>query len=313
MLIKPKFWDQKKISPYSIILYPLSLILMLKNFVFHFIPKKKFRIKSICVGNIYLGGTGKTPLVIKLYELLNNNKFNVATAKKDYKNQRDEQILLKKHSKFLKASSRKKIFVKAMNNKIDLLLFDDGLQEFNIDYDLKFVCFKNKTFIGNGRIIPAGPLREKLSSIKKYDAIFLNGDKNCLNNIKIIKDISVKIPIFLTNYKIVNLNSFQKSTNYYLFSGIGDPSSLKEILIKNDIKIIKEKIYPDHYCYSVKEIQMILNEAKQLNAKIITTEKDYVKIPIKYKKKINIIKIDLVIKNQNRLLNLIKNTLNEKN
>src|SRR6056300_1605373 len=152
---KPYFWDLPKPNIFSYLLVPFSIPIILRNFFFHNKKRKKSpEIKSICVGNIYLGGTGKTPLVIKLYELLNNNKFNVATAKKDYKNQRDEQILLKKHSKFLKASSRKKIFVKAMNNKINLLLFDDGLQEFNIDYDLKFVCFKNKTFIGNGRIIP---------------------------------------------------------------------------------------------------------------------------------------------------------------
>ena len=60
----------------------------------------------------------------------------------------------------------------AINQKIDLVIFDDGLQDNKIDYDIKVVCFDGRNWIGNGCLIPSGPLREKLSSIKKYDAIF---------------------------------------------------------------------------------------------------------------------------------------------
>ena len=74
----------------------------------------------------------------------------------------------------------------AINDNVDIVIFDDGLQDGSINYDLKFVCFNNIKWIGNGFLIPAGPLREKIESISKYDAVFLNGNENDNSNIKFI-------------------------------------------------------------------------------------------------------------------------------
>ena len=106
-LHKPKFWDFKKPNFLAYLLLPLTL-LMKGNVLFsNLYPKKKFKkIKSICVGNIYLGGTGKTPTTLKLYELLKNTNYNVVNAKKYYFDQKDEYILLKNKSKYKKESSR---------------------------------------------------------------------------------------------------------------------------------------------------------------------------------------------------------------
>ena len=94
-LKKPKFWDDKKISFLSIILFPLTVFITINNFILNFVSKEKFkRIKTICVGNIYLGGTGKTPLTIKLYHILRDLNYKVSTVKKFYKDQIDEQIIL---------------------------------------------------------------------------------------------------------------------------------------------------------------------------------------------------------------------------
>lgn len=313
MINKPKFWDQKNLSIYSFFLLPLSLFVLIKNIIFDLLPRKKIKLKSICIGNIYLGGTGKTPLTIKLYNLLSKENIKVATAKKDYKQHIDEQIILKKNSRLITGINRKEIFIKAKKKKINLLLFDDGLQDVNVDYDLKFVCFKSHNFLGNNLIIPAGPLRENLSSIRKYDAVFINGHENHLNNIKILRNFDPKIPIFRTFYKIKNLKKYKKSKNYFLFSGIGDPSSFRNIIKENNLKIVGEKVFPDHYIYSDNDIQKILDHAKKINAKIITTEKDYVKIPKYFKKKINVVKIDLIINKQKFLINFIKKSISEKN
>jgi len=313
MINKPKFWDQKNLSIFSFFLLPLSLFILIKNIISDMVPKKKYKLKSICIGNIYLGGTGKTPLTIKLYNLLSKENMKVATAKKNYKQHLDEQIILKKNSRLITGKNRKEIFIKAKKKKIDLLLFDDGLQDINVNYNLKFVCFKSHNFLGNNLIIPAGPLRENISSIKKYDAIFINGNKNYLNNIRILRNFDAKIPIFRTFYKIKNLKEYKKSRNYFLFSGIGDPSSFRDIVKENNLKIVDEKIFPDHHNYSDIDIQKILDQAKKINAKIITTEKDYVKIPKYFKKKINVIKIDLKINKQKFLINFIKKKINEKN
>ena len=118
MINKPKFWDQKNLNIYSVFLLPLSLFILIKNIISDKIPKKKYKLKSICIGNIYLGGTGKTPLTIKLYDLLSKENMKVATAKKDYKQHIDEQIILKKNSNLITGRSREKIFIKAKKKKL---------------------------------------------------------------------------------------------------------------------------------------------------------------------------------------------------
>ena len=137
----------------------LKLIILSKNVI----PKKKFtEIKTICVGNLYIGGTGKTPTSLFLYNLLKKMNINPVTAKKFYNNQIDEQKLLKDNSNFISLSDRKKIVKKAIEMKFDMIIFDDGLQEKWIDYDIKFACFDSEKWIGNGHLIPSGPLREKM-------------------------------------------------------------------------------------------------------------------------------------------------------
>ena len=101
-LKKPSFWDLTKPNFLSYLLIPFSLPIILRNFLFHFLKKKKIpEIKTICVGNIYLGGTGKTPLSIKIYELLKQLDIKVATVKKNHSNQKDEQLLLKKKTQLI--------------------------------------------------------------------------------------------------------------------------------------------------------------------------------------------------------------------
>ena len=310
-LIKPKFWDLSKPSFVSYLLLPLTNILKLNNYIINKKPKKKFNsIKTICVGNIYVGGTGKTTTVIKLYEILKKLKFNVVTAKKFYSSQKDEIILLKKKTKFIFSNSRIDIVKKAIKHRNKILLFDDGLQDKYIDYDLKIVCFDGNNSIGNGQLIPSGPLREKIDSLKKYDAVFVK-DNNNSNLIKSIRKIKPKIKIFRTNYKINNLKKFDLKKKYLIFSGIGNPDNFKAILLKNNFKIINEIIYPDHYSYQDKEISDIKKKAKKINAKIITTQKDFVKISKQNQKGINFLDIDLKITKKKELIKFLKLKINE--
>ena len=88
-LKKPSFWDLQKPNFLSYLLIPFSLPIIIRNFLFQFLKKEKSsKIKTICVGNIYLGGTGKTPLTIKISEILNQLNIKVATVKKNYSNQK---------------------------------------------------------------------------------------------------------------------------------------------------------------------------------------------------------------------------------
>ena len=304
---KPKFWKYIKPNFLSKILKPFTSIIILNNFFLDLKKKKKFsQIKSICVGNIYLGGTGKTPLTIKLFNIFNDNNIKTVTAKKNYKNQIDEQIILKKKTKLIVANNRLNAIKNAIDNSYEVIIFDDGLQDSQIDYDLKFICFKVKSWIGNGQLIPAGPLREKLQSLKKYDAVFLNGEINNSKDIeKIIYSINSKIKIFYTYYEPKNLKEIDLERNYLIFSGIGEPGDFKEILLKNKFKISKEIIYPDHYKYSKNDIEEIIKQAKLINAGIITTEKDYIKIFENFKKEINCLEVELKVYEEKNLKNFI--------
>ena len=92
---------------------------------------------------------------------------------------------------------------------------------------------------------------------------------------------------------------------YLIFSGIGNPSDFKNLLIANKIIIEKEFIFSDHHAYNEKDLKKIIAVAKKNNLGIITTEKDYIKIPDIYKSQIKIVKINLTIQNQNELIKML--------
>ena len=243
-------------------------------------------------------------------------KINTVTAKKFYNNQIDEQKLLEDNSNFISLSNRKKIVKKAIEMKFDMIIFDDGLQEKWIDYDIKFACFDSEKWIGNGHLIPSGPLREKINTIKNYHAIFLktvNEDSNLDYIFNRIRSINPNIEIFETNIEIKNINKFNIDKNYVIFSGIGNPDSFKKLLLKNKFKIIEEITFPDHYNYQDKDILEIIDKANSKNAEIITTEKDFKRIPQNFKEKISFLEINMKIKDENKLVQFLKTKINEIN
>ncbi len=199
-LFKPKFWDKNNIIVF--ILWPLTLITRLVILIKNYKTSHKTNIKSICVGNIYLGGTGKTQLVIKLNEIL-KKKYKIFIIKKYYKNQIDEQKLLSKKANLILPKNRIFSLNKIKNSKKNLAIFDDGLQDKSLSYNLSIVCFSSITGIGNGKLLPAGPLRESLSKLSDYSAVFINGKKNKYLENK-IKKYNKNIKIFSGDYFLKN-------------------------------------------------------------------------------------------------------------
>ena len=311
ILKKPDFWDYKQPNFLSYILLPLTLPIIINNF---FISLKKNsnnqNIKKIGIGNIYIGGTAKTPLSIKINQILKNLNLKTGIIKKFYKNQVDEQKLLSNKARLYCFDKRKVALDKAIKDNLEIVIFDDGLQDSSINYDLSFVCFNSAKWIGNGFLIPAGPLREKIESISKYDAIFLNGNEEDTSDLKLlIKKYNKNIRIFETYYKPININKFNDKNEYVIFSGIGNPESFKKTLTKNNFNIIKEIKFPDHYRYTQKDIDKIKLQAINLNAKILTTEKDYVKLNDNTADGIEFLEIELIIKEENELINFIKSNI----
>jgi len=308
-LKKPKFWDYQHPNLLSYILLPLTFPIIINNFFLDLKKntKKNNKPKKICVGNIYIGGTAKTPLAIKIYQILNKLSIKTATIKKFYKSHYDEQEMLSKKTKLYCEKNRIQALTKAIKDNIDIAVFDDGLQDKSIYYDLKIVCFNSIKGIGNGFLIPAGPLREKISSVFKYDAAFINGSEK--DNIKLkllLKKYNTNIEIFESSYKAINIKELDINKEYLVFSGIGNPESFQKTLINNNIKIVKEIIFPDHHQYTQKDIDHIRLQASQLNLEILTTEKDYIKIKSSKNNDIKYLMVELDIKNEDKLIDYLK-------
>ena len=295
-LKKPKFWDYKKPNIYSYLLIPIAKFLQLISNLKKISNPKKFKIKTICIGNIYLGGTGKTSLAIKINKILNKKNIKSCFIKKKYSNQNDEQKLLNNYGKLFVALNRADAIKQAEKENYDVAILDDGLQDKSIVYDLSFVCFNNLNWIGNGMTIPAGPLREDINNLQYYNNVFLNGNLENLEKLKKeIYKINPNLNIYLGKYEPLNLNEFEIGKSYFLFSGIGNHQTLVSMLKNNGLKIIKDIEFPDHYEYTETDINNILIEAKNLECQIITTEKDYFRLRNNNLDKFKIIKSELKI------------------
>jgi len=304
---KPKFWDLKKPNSISIALKPISIIIKNLVKIKYLVSSRKTypNIKLICVGNIYLGGTGKTSLCLKLYELL-SKKYKCCFIKKYYKNQKDEQMLLENKGKLYCNKKRSTAIISAINDKYDIAILDDGLQDSEIKFDKEIICFNGKNWIGNGLTIPSGPLREEFRLLSKYKNICINGDlENKDLILKELNNLSKSFKIFTSEYYPTNIDEFEKKKNYLAFSGIGNHKSFISMLKKYDLKIKKEIEFPDHYQFSPNDIKKILNTAEDENLEIITTKKDYLRLNNIDNKKINYVKSELKLDNENELIKII--------
>ena len=301
-LIKPKFWETKNFISY--ILYPLSIITYLINNLKKFAIKKNFEIKTICIGNIFVGGTGKTSLAIEINQLL-RKKFKIVFIKKNYESQLDEITLLSNTGKIISATSRESALLSAVNKKYQLAILDDGLQQKNINYDLKIACFNSEYAIGNEYMLPAGPLRENLNEVKNYDLIFLNGEKKNNKLLSKLKSINKNLKIFEGKYKPLNLKNFDLRKKHLMFCGIGNPHEFERTLIKYKFNIGKKIIYPDHYKLTNIDLKRLIDKAKKENLVLITTEKDFFRLSKTQRKNIKFLKIELEIKDKKKLKKIL--------
>ena len=305
-LKKPKFWDYKEPNLFALLLSPISYFIQFINSFKNKPSNNDFKIKTICFGNIYIGGTGKTSLCIKLNNLLKTRNIKSCFVKKFYKDQYDEQKLLKKNGKLFLSVKRIKAIKEAEDEKYDIAIIDDGLQDNSFKSDISIVCFNSDNWIGNGMSIPSGPLREGVNNIKKYDHVFLNGNYENLENIKnqILK-INPKANIHIGKYEPINLNVLKKDDNYLAFSGIGNHSTFISMLKNNGVNILRDIEFPDHFQYDTNDIYKITQEANKLNCKIITTEKDYQRLENLNTNEIKFIKSEIKILDEQKFLKLI--------
>ena len=274
---KPHFWT-KKYSIFSILLLPISILIQILFFIKkNTVKKESFSVPIICIGNIYIGGTGKTPMAIKMVKIFEKLNKSPVIIKKFYENQNDELSLIKEKTKSLvTGSTRNEAINKALNKNFNLIILDDGFQDYSIRKNLNILCFNSNQLIGNGFSIPSGPLREPLGSIKNSQIIIINGNRNEEFE-KIIKKISNSVSIYYSNYLPVNVKKLQ-NINLLAFAGIGNPENFFHLLSNYNLKVKKTISFPDHYNYTKKDIKNLLSLAKQNNLRLVTTEKDYCRL-----------------------------------
>ena len=309
---KPKFWDNK-IGLFSIIFFPLSVVFILLIFIKKKFTKiKRFKIPIICVGNIYIGGTGKTPTSILLANELSKLGKKPVILRKFYKNHNDEYNLIKKSFKnLIITKNRIEGLKEAEKSNFNIVIFDDGLQDYKIKKNIKIVCFNRNQLIGNGLVLPSGPLRESLSSLKDVEIVIINGSKDENFEKKILK-INKKLEIFYSSYTPINLHQF-KNKKLFALAAIGNPTNFFQLIEQNGLKIEKKLIFPDHYVFSKSEIENIVNEAESKNYKIIMTEKDYFKVNRYNLENINYLKVSLEITEKKKLLDKINSLYDQNN
>ena len=319
----PGFWQKKN----NLIEKIIILLLLPFTFIYYLASKfnkkltktNKVCIPVISVGNINTWGSGKTPFVIYLVNLLKKEKINshvvsrgylgnlygpvkVDLKKHSYKDVGDEALLLAKETTTWVSKNKFEGTLMATLNGADVVILDDGLQNYSIHQDLKIMIVDGGFGFGNQFLLPSGPLRETISSgIKKSDMLIIfNKDENDIE-----KKIKNKITIIHANSKIKNFSQL-KNKKIVGFSGIGRSEKFHSSLKDQKLNIINFFSYPDHYSYNKKEINNLINYAKKNNAVLVSTLKDKQRINIDQRKKISFLDLKIEVKEEKNLINFLK-------
>lgn len=319
----------------KILLTPLvpvyALIIGLRNLFFDksVFKSKKVSAKVVSVGNLTIGGSGKTPFVIYLTNLLKKSGFNPSVLSRGYGRTTRGYILVSKESEPLidVQSCGDEIFQTVIECKVpaavcedrvkgakkllsevetNIIVLDDGFQHRWIYRNLDIVLFDQKFLLDksvfNQSLLPLGIMREGLNSLRRANAIIINR-KFCkeINN-KLVDDFrKYQKPVFTAYYKAISFVDMTRKTEYSLeefngqeglvISGIANPASFLSILQDVGVNTKNKIVFRDHKNYTLKEVQRIRREFYQTNShSVVTTEKDAVKL-LQYSKEFDDIDI----------------------
>lgn len=306
-----------------IILFPLvpiyGAVIAVRNLFFdkNILKSKKVDAKVISIGNITVGGSGKTPMVIYLTKFLKNNHKSVGVLSRGYGRKSKGYLLVSDGKNILTGvdQSGDEIYQTALEckvpaavsekrysgalrflaeAKIDTLILDDAYQHRWIERDINILIFEqrflNNTSILNQSLLPAGNLREPFAAIERADIIILNRKFSAKTEIpEAVKKHFDNKKIFTSYYKAVGFSEIGRDIDYKLsdfkgqksliVSGIANPFSFINVLNQVNVDTKNKLIFKDHKNYSQKEIQNIRKKFYSTNShSVITTEKDAVKL-----------------------------------
>ena len=313
----------------KIILYPILCFLSYVWRILHqlkimFGRYEKMPIPVVCVGNITLGGAGKTPTVIFLANYLQKNNIKAHVVSRGYGRKfkdsvlvdqtthgayevGDEPLLISKYAKVWVSKKKKEGILKAYRAGAELVLLDDGHQNFSISKDINILVLDAEVNLATEKIFPVGNLREHpKSAISRADFLISIGSADSNKNL---------VEPFFHNYNdqiiegkfVPYIIPKLRKKKLVAFCGIGRPEKFFSMLKKLNLDIIQEFSFPDHHFYSKEELAKICDLATKNNALVVSTEKDFVKIPTTFQRKIHAIGIELHLSNDKKLLLELKN------
>jgi len=313
-----KWWNSRG---WGAILWPLTLpylvgVNLRKRLYSHIFYSHCLNAKVISVGNITVGGTGKTPLVEKIAKMLQADGHRVAVLSRGYGRMGKGVIVVSNGKEvrgkweetgdepFLLARRLPGIPVVVGKNRVEagrlavqqwgcgVLLLDDGFQHMKVKRDLDLITMDAENPWGNKRLLPAGPLREPLSSVKRADAVILTQahETRSAEKIKTKLHTYTSAPVFTAIHRPVEWVSlkdkmtfpvrFLRRKKVLAFAGIGNPQSFYTTLETLELDVFRFFIYKDHHNYSKKDRRRIFQEAGNRGVQaVVTTEKDAVRFP----------------------------------
>lgn len=318
----PIFWD-KKSSILSKILAPIGWCYMAQ--VARRIKKAKpyqAPIPVVCVGNITVGGTGKTPVCLALMKLLKKEGYFFLNH--GYKSRQknilvnpdihtafevgDEAMLLAMNAPTVVDNHRARGAQLAVKCGAKGLIMDDGFQNPSLIKTLSFVVVDGQKGFGNEKGLPAGPLREPvLKGLKRADAVIIAGEDTWgvefyLQRHKI--DLPVLTGRFIPDAKLLER---LKGKQVFAFAGLGNPQKFFDSLSRADIEVIGTQVFPDHYFYTRFDIEDMQQKAS--GVPLITTAKDAVKLTGELGKNILVVEGEFVFDKPEELKTVLKEVL----
>jgi tetraacyldisaccharide 4'-kinase len=320
-LTAPTFWYGKR-SLLSDVLLPLSWLYGLGH-AWHQQRGRPYRasVPVLCLGNLVAGGSGKTPAALALAILI--KKYELATApgflSRGYGGRLrgpvavdpavhtagdvgDEPLLLARTAQTVIAADRAEGARLLERMGADLIIMDDGLHNRTLEKTVKLVVVDGASGFGNTRLLPAGPLRTPLArGLTESDAVILVGD----DGRGLAAACSAK-PVFAA--RIETQWRADAATTYFAFCGLAHPRKFFHTLKEQGAAVAATQSFPDHHLYSVNDLEQLETNASRLNARLITTAKDAVRLPkdFKHRNKVDILPIELQWRNETDVVNFVK-------